>query len=564
MFFPLTRALHAGATGATIGRFRLPAERSVSRFDGAGRWPFAWLITPAFLLLMPVCFFLAFFHAATLQVGNPGWLINDSDNGENALGAHAFWHDGSTGTSLKTTLLNSPEGVPVLYTDSNPLISLAARPFATLMPVDAQLVGPSILFSLILQAVFAWLLLRRHAPGPIALWAGVALLAFPPTLANRFIHANLMAHWTILAALWLFLDNKRGDRLVWWMPLIAATALIHSYLLVMVGAIWASAMLMRFVESSGWKRLVTVGQGAAVLAMVAILAAWLGVGDQMWTGTFGTYAMPLDALWNPGNPNFSRLLPSPGGNPGRWSEGFQYLGAGGLVLLATAVVVARSRPVRDGERLAGGRLRGLAPALVVLGFLATIQFPLPTLAMKLLDPVRASGRLFWPVGYVLVFMAILAVFRLSAERAGLALIGMVALQIVDLGGMATMIRAQSRAADLHQLYHRSLDPRWDNLVGQAQSIAFMPGNVTRNLGLYQEIAWRAVKLGRPVTNVYAARTSRATLHRLNAEAAAFARGALVPSRLYVMLSGGVPVPAAAASRVLRLDGITVIAPAQSR
>ena len=41
-----------------------------------------------------------------------------------------------------------------------------------------------------------------------------------------------------------------------------------------------------------------------------------------------------------------------------------------------------------------------------------------------LDPVRASGRLFWSVGYVLVLMAVLAVFRLSAERAALTLVAL--------------------------------------------------------------------------------------------------------------------------------------------
>ncbi len=563
MFLDPPQTFPWGAIGAAARRPRHPHRISASQFDRADRRLLAGVVTPVLLLLLALGFFLAFFHPATLEVGNAGWLIRDSDNGENALGAHAYWHDSAAGASLGTKLLNAPDGVPVLYTDSNPLVTLAGKPFARLMPVDAQLVGPFILFSLVLQATFAWLLLRRHAPGPIALWAGVVLLAFPPTLANRFVHANLMAHWTILAALYLYLDTERGHRLARWMPLIAVTALIHSYLLVMVGAIWASAMLVRFVEGSGRTRFVTVAQGAAVLAMVALLAHWLGVGDQMWTGTFGTYAMPLDALWNPGNGNLSRLLPSPGGDPGRWSEGFQYLGAGGLLLVAAASVVARVRPARDGERATGRRLRGLVPALVVLGALASIHFPLPVVAMKLLDPVRASGRLFWPVGYVLVLMAILAIFRLSAERAALALIGMVALQIVDLGGMATMIRAQSRAADEHRLYSRTPDPRWSRLVGQARSIAFLPGDVTRDLGLFQEIAWRAVDAGRPVTNVYAARTSQATLRRLHAEATAFARGELVPGRLYVLLSGAA-VPVAAASRVLHLDGVTVVAPVRWR
>ncbi|GAA0670870.1 DUF6311 domain-containing protein [Sphingomonas insulae] len=513
--------------------------------------------TPVLLLVIPVLLFLAFFHAATLDIGNPGWLIRASDNGENALGAHAYWHDPAAGASLTTHLLNAPDGVPVLYTDSNPLLTLMAKPFARLLPDDAQLVGPFTLLNLILQALFAWLLLRRHAPGAVALWVGVVLLAFPPTLANRFVHVNLMAHWTILAALCLFLDPVRRERMGWWVPLIAITALIHSYLLVMVGAIWASAMLVRLVDGSPRLRAVTIGQGVAMLALVAALAWWLGVGDQVAVRNFGAFSMPLDALWNPGIQSFSNLLPAQEPRPARYFEGFQYLGVGGLVLIGVAVLIAWGCPARTGERATRQRLRRLVPALLVLGILAVLHMRLPVVLQIALDPVRASGRLFWPIGYVMIFVAILSVYRLSAERAALALVGVLALQFADLSGMASAIRAQSAEADRHRLYVRTRDPRWDQAIAASRSIAFIPGDVTKDLGLFQEVAWRAVKVGRQVSNVYAARGSRATIRRLEAEHAAFDRGAYIPGRMYVL---GPDVPTPTGTAILTLDGIRIVLP----
>ncbi|WP_242096749.1 DUF6311 domain-containing protein [Sphingomonas sp. CROZ-RG-20F-R02-07] len=517
------------------------------------------IVTPFLLLLLPVAAFLAFFHPAILQPGNTGWLIRGTDNGENALGAHAYWHDPAAGASLRTATLNAPDGVPLLYTDSNPLLTLTVKPFAALLPGDAQFVGPFVLLSLILQALVAWLLLRRHAPGPLALWVGVVLLAFPPTLANRFVHMNLMAHWTFLAALWLFLDAERGHRLRWWAPLIAVTAMIHSYLLVMVGAIWASAMLVRFVDGDRRTRWATLVQTIFILALVGVIARWLGVGEQVPAGNFGVFAMPLDALWNPGLDNFSNLLPTRARSTEQSFEGFQYLGAGGLMLVAAAIAIARIRPAREGERAVAQRLRGLVPALIVLAILAIARLPLPPVMLAILDPVRASGRLFWPIGYVLVLMAVLSVYRLSAERAAFVLIGAIALQVIDLTGMAGAIRAQSREADRHRLYVRTRDPRWSRVIGDSRSVAFIPGDVTRNLSLFQEVAWRAVDAGRPVTSVYAARTSRATTRRLEAERAAFDRGALVPGRLYVLIAP-VPIPVIAGSRVLTLDGVTLVLP----
>ncbi|WP_267393840.1 MULTISPECIES: DUF6311 domain-containing protein [unclassified Sphingomonas] len=516
------------------------------------------LITAALLLLLPLSLFCAFFHPATLLIDNAGWLIRGTDNGENALGAHAYWHDPAAGASLKTGLLNAPDGVSVLYTDSNPLLTLIVKPFAGLLPNDAQFVGVFILLSLILQALFAWLLLRRYAPGRVALWGGVMMLAFPPTLANRFVHVNLMAHWTILAALCLFLDERRGERLRWWAPLIAITALIHSYLLIMVGAIWASTMMARFTRCRGRARPMIVLEGLIVVGMVALLAWWLGVSDQEAAGNIGAFSMPLDALWNPALGHFTNLLPAHETVPNHDFEGFQYLGAGGLLLVATAIVIACRLPATAAEQDARHRLRQLAPALIVLGILAILPTHLPQTVRILLDPVRASGRMFWPVGYVLILGAVLAVFRLSASRAALALIGMIAVQTIDLTGMAGDIRAQSEQADKHQLFIQTLDPRWDKLIGQSRSVAFMPADVTRNLAVFQEVAWRAVNAGRPTSNVYAARTGRATIQRLRAERAAFDRGELVPGRLYVT-APGTPLPAAAAPYQLQLDGIAVVA-----
>lgn len=516
------------------------------------------LITPALLLSLPLLLFLSLFHPATLDIGNVGWLIDGRDAGENALGAHAYWHDGAAGASLRTTLLNAPEGVPVLFTDSNPLVTLAAKPFVAWLPVDAQLIGPFILLSLILQTLFAWLLLYRHAPGRLALWAGVAMLAFPPTLLNRSSHANLMAHWTILAALYLFLDTRRCGRWRWWAALIAVTALIHSYLLILVGAIWAAAMLAQMVEGSRDTRRDTVRQVAAMLALVALLAWWLGVGGQAATSYYGSFSMPLDALWNPGAEASTSLVTGHEDSPGRGFEGFQYLGAGGLLLIVVAVIVARLHPARDSERRVADRLRLLVPALVVLALLAIARLPFPPVMLAWLDPIRASGRLFWPVGYVLVLMTLLAVFRLSGRKAGAVLAVTLAFQLVDLSGMASMIRARSAAAGEHRRYSRTRDPRWDRMIGEARSVAFMPGDVTRDLGLFQEVAWRAIDAGRPVANVYAARSERRTVRRLAGERAAFARGDLLPDRLYVLLPD-TPVPSSAMGRTERIDGVTVIA-----
>jgi hypothetical protein len=544
--------------------------------DGDG---LARLFRLAPLLLVPLALFLALFHPAILDISNAGWLIRGTDNGENALGMHAWLNDPAPGF-LRTHLLNAPEGVPLLFTDSNPLLGLLLRPFAPLLPTDAQFVGPWFLLCLVLQVYFAWRLLRRHAPTQLALWCGVVLLAALPTLLNRYVHANLFAHWLILWALCRFADPRTAGSHPGWALLIALTTLIHNYLLVMVAAIWASAMLERFISARGTDatrtRVGLIAGSAAILAMVAAIAVLLGAGEpHAAAGNYGAFAMPIDALVNPGNPGFSRFLPSVEQRPGRGFEGFQYLGLGILLLLAVAVFAGTRQAPQPRERRLLRRLVWLTPALVVLTLLAISNYPdfagtrlprlpLPQVLMDKLDMVRASGRLFWPVSYVLVLVALLATFRLGSGRAPALLAVLLAVQMLDLSGLFATVRDATAEAPRRQLYVHTRDPAWDRLIAGARDVTFMPPQATRDLALFQEVAWRAAAHQRPVRLVYAARDSLPTRARLAAEDAEFRRGILVPGRLYVLLPG-TPPPKTRKVELLGLDGVQLVrAPDRSR
>ncbi|HEY0621896.1 DUF6311 domain-containing protein [Sphingomonas sp.] len=521
----------------------------------------------AMLAALAIALFSAFFHWQVLDISNVAWLLRGTDNGENALGLHAWLHDPAPGF-LRTTLLNAPEGTGLLFTDSNPLLSALAFPLRGLLPADAQLIGWWLLVCLFLQLFFAWKLLDRHAPNPVALWCGVLLLAALPTLFNRIVHVNLMAHWLILWSLWRFTDPQRAASNRGWAVLIAITAFIHSYLLVMVGAIWASAMLERlWHDRKAAPRI--LAECAAILALVGAIAWSLGVFEPHWpSGNYGAFAMPVDALWNPGIA-ISTFLPAVEQRPGRGFEGFQYLGLGLLILLPLAAVLARRLPrPAAGSPDSLARLKWLVPALVTLTCLAISTYPdfagqrlpryhLPDNVSVALDAVRASGRLFWPVAYVLVFAGIRILYRLEPRRAGLFLAALAAVQAADLLPMARFIRAQSAEARGAPLYVRTASPEWDRLVAQAKDIAFIPGDVTKGLGVFQEVTWRAAKQKVPVRAVYAARPSLASNDRQNAETDAFRRGEVVPGRLYILIDGE-PIPPPLMTRVRLLDGVTIL------
>lgn len=518
------------------------------------------------IALLGALVFLAWMHPTVLWPTNVGWLLAGEDRGQAAVGLAAYLRAGNW-PGLHEPLLDAPEGLPLLFTDSIPLLGLLFGGIARWLPAQFQLIGAWYLICVLLQATFATLLVRRHTADPLASWLGAALLTLFPVLLNRFGHASLCAQWLLLWALWIFIDPARARRPAWWVGVVAVAALVHSYLLLMVGAIWASALLRRLACEPG--RLRAVAEAVPVVVTAFVLVALHGVfgGHYVSTGTYGTFTAALDSWWNPANPDFTALLPSSPQIEGRGFEGFQYLGAG---LLALALVAGgralrggRAAP-RDGEL---GRLAWLLPAFAVLALVAVGPMPmwresmvfavaLPQHWIDALDAVRASGRLAWPITYTLVYVVIASVCR--RPRATLLLGGALALQIVDLMPMLSAVRATSARADDPRMFVRTRSPAWAALIARSGSITFEPPDNFRDLQLMEEIGWRAVSACRPLGFFYASRRNATTVARLEAEGRAFHAGRLDPARLYILLDG--KVPPSLAGRASRLDGVMFIPP----
>ncbi|HEX8553475.1 MAG TPA: DUF6311 domain-containing protein, partial [Sphingomonas sp.] len=424
-----------------------------------------------------------------------------------------------------------------------------------------------------LQVVFARALLRPYAPDALAGWMGALLLCLLPTLYARYIHANLFAHWLLLWAFWLFVAPRRAADWRWWSALLVITALIHNYLLFMVAAIWASALIERWWNLPGQRAKLLLGAAITTTAVLLAISTLQVGGGFANTYTYRVFAMPLDALWNPSNTSYSTFLPATEQRLRRAFEGFQYLGVGLLLLTASLPVILRRTPPEPVIDTVHRRLLWLVPAGIALTLLAIshevdwagrtlFTLPLPQAVVGLLDPLRASGRLFWPVAYGLVFASVLATYRLPRRRAVQLLSAAVLLQLADMATMTVAIRNVTGEASARQTYRLSSDPRWTEVIAGSRDVTFMPPDATLALDLFQEVAWRAVLAGKPVRHVYAARDGRVTLARLGREHADFLAGRLAPDRLYVLFPQA-PLPPRADARLRVLDGVRILVPVRS-
>jgi hypothetical protein len=357
-----------------------------------------------------------------------------------------------------------PHGLSIAMTDSNPLLSFVARILvAPLAGHPVNLFGAWIALCWLLQPIAAIYAVRGFTPRglgraralAIAAAAGAMALLWP-ALLHRLGHTNLLAHFCLLAALGLTARALRdGTPLRFWpgFLLLAATILIHPYLFLFAGAVLAAPVLRP--QPGGWRGL---RRPAATFLAMLVLPVLL---HRLLSGTsggadrgYGFYSMNLlSPVWPQVSGLFGPDLPVLDATGGQY-EGFNYLGAGTLLLLLLALAFCWRHGWARGWRR-------WAPLLVVLaGFTAIavtprlyagpwLIIPLPAWPWdQVFGIVRASGRVFWPVGYALLLGAIALLgtrlpLRLLAPTLALA----VALQAADAAPLLRQVRTRLAQGD---------------------------------------------------------------------------------------------------------------------
>lgn len=415
-------------------------------------------------------------HAAILLrlglglAGDAFWQRPPGDLAMATIGAEALLRDGWHFPLSATALLSSGAPLPIVYTDSMPWLVVLLKALG----LSADRVAPMglcILLGFVLQPVAALALLRAAG---IRRWevllAGIAFASLLPAwiLRLHMHHLALASHWALLLALALAVQAVR--RGVSWAAIAGFAALgflvigLHAYLWAMVAGIALGGLLADAARRPTLGAILRGGLGFGAFLACSVLAAWL-LGYRTENGVptgFGYFSMnllspfvpQLSGLFGtlPAGPVASGILDATGGQ----YEGFNYLGLGTLLLLAAAALhLARRRmPAPPGLWRAAlplglvllGCLLFALSNRIVLGSLALPVIPLPRGLEKLVSQLRASGRFFWPLAYLLPVLA-LAVLARARHRlvVGALLAGLVLLQAADLARLDGMVRATFRA-----------------------------------------------------------------------------------------------------------------------
>lgn len=515
------------------------------------------ILGAALAALLGTAAILAIFGIHILPPSHTGWMLS-GQIGPDPVQYWLGWTYFRLSPWMMPPGLNPMFGLEIsssiFYADSIPLLAFVFKALRGVVEVQ-QYWGMWIAACGALQGWLAWRLIGLLTDAPLFRLAGALIFVLQPMLLNRMGgHFALSAQWLVLWGLLLALSPAGRWRAAGWAALVLAAALIHSYILPMVLALWVADWWSR----KAWTEALAVpATGLAGLWLAGFFVLGAGHGnDQYGTMQFDLLA-PFDpSFWG----SFLPDLP----DPDHPETGSSYLGLGALLLLPfLALVPARRRLVP----LMAVLLAMLAFAIshrVSLGGTEILALPLPDRIVELLGMLRASERYFWPLAYALILAGMAGLLRAFGPRwGGLAMLALLAIQAVDLRpGYARL--AHYFPPTTAELPLRLADPFWTKAAARYTAIRLVPaGNQGR---AWEEVAVFAASHGLPTDAVYLARADATAIARLRAEMAArLAEGRYEPGVLYVLRDAETVAQARAGmeegrDRLFQADGLDVLAP----
>lgn len=425
-----------------------------------------------------------------LDVSYYGW-IESFDPANNLIGWLFF---------KNTPLLQNPIGLnnpygrelggSIVYSDSIPLLAIICKIFFKNSAQNFQYFGWWLLSCFLLQAIFATLLLRKISDEIFFRIFAATFFIFAPILTNRMVmnecggHYALCAHWLLLASILLYLREKFSGIL--WFILIAIASGVHFYLCFMVALVWLADLAQKFLQKklNLWQIFANLSASVTTLFFILFEFGYFTVGIQnSGMGGYDIFKMNLLAPFD-SNGIWSKILPDFSQSAGEY-EGFNFLGIGVISLGATAAIAALTHRQKINLKkflpLATLSLFLFFFSLsnkISLGSVELTNFKLPIIVNELSTIFRASGRMFWPVYYLLIFSALYLISKNFSKNSAIFLVGFfAALQLFD----STNGFAKSRKNFL-KTYEREngymarilISPEWKSYAEKYHKISLLP------------------------------------------------------------------------------------------
>jgi hypothetical protein len=373
----------------------------------------------------------------------PHFLLNDApylvtpvgDIAAEMAGYFNFAHDTWRFPLFSMPLVNQPEGANQLFIGGVPLLALLAKIIHSVSGRVPNLFGPWFLLCCALQTHSLFFLMRQithYRPFLLAFASVSGGLAY--AFLTRNGHVSLFAQFLCIYAMGFVIaaanDRYSPNRILISLALLVyASMFVFAYIAIMNTALFVAglASLWQRERISLQKAIITFVAFFVVQIVLSFIGGYFwgaGLAEPVSLSSYGFFGMNLGTLFAPPQ---SILFPTHEIIRRSWWEGDFYLGLG-VIGLWLAIIFNNPRTVRDAIRSHWAIVVILGALLLYsmsnrIAFLDQTLFtvPLPKFLEPFIGMARTSGRLFWPIGYLIIGSAF-ALTVIQFRRAAPAMI----------------------------------------------------------------------------------------------------------------------------------------------
>ena len=370
----------------------------------------------------------------------------------------------------------------IIYTDSIPLFALIFKIFNFILPNDFQYFSLWILFCLYLQGLISYLIIFKITKSTKYSLVGSIFFIFSTIMIHRITEFPAhFGHWIILFYFYTELLNK-NNKLILQNLVILLSLLINFYFTLILLMIF---FINQFYNLISKQLSINSALKHSSLVLIIVIPAMyifgyfqISVDDGLGWG-YGFYNLNLNSFFNPlGETNseisWSQFLSAKPLQNGE-IEGFSYLGISGLIFL---ILFLRFIFFEKKKILYEPRCVLLISVIffflsisnnINFGDTTILNYPLNKYLYAIASLFRSSGRLIWPIYYLIFIIGIIYIYLYYSKKSIIILSILLSIQLFDLSnglknyfnGKQYKVSSESRYIDYE--YWNKISDQFENL-----------------------------------------------------------------------------------------------------
>ena len=329
----------------------------------------------------------------------------------------------------------------IVFSGAVPIFSFISKILNPILPDNFHFFSIWIILCFSLQFLFSYKIIYYLTKNNIySLFAGVFFLISPILIYRLNFHLSLGAHWLILAGIFLDIDKNQKNILFKKIFLILFSSLIHFYFTIIL------IFMNIFFSFFNYKLKFTYNffkENFLILLFLTFTMYFVGYFHIPATDALGfgygyyktNFLSFIDPMPSADSNDWSIILPDIY-NFGGEKEGFAYLGFGIITLIFYIIIknIKNLINIQVNYKYFTLCLFLFLLALsnnISFGSFSLVSIDLPNVFYAPLSILRASGRLIWPVYYIILIFAIYKLYKLEQKNRYLLIIIFLFIQVFD-------------------------------------------------------------------------------------------------------------------------------------